>query len=1594
MNGRKKISGTLRFEDSSADSVDIAAQFEKIFDILHDRFKAPMNHSSAAPGSPNLSKEDHALPFPVVLTFQERPGEPLSIEVMRLFGDVFDEVLALAKKLPGSLGTGAALLDSLRSFIEKNLKDGASSLANNAVRLKSGLRALSERTNSDIRTLATNQRGALLLENELGLKKDELWRLMEMLGFTDPTAEVDGQSGNKKTMPPTGQEPGGGAASADKPVTPPEDPALPNPVESVIPFETTQLLGWLTKETVTSTDTHSSATDNYIRYGFILGGVVRFPDDGTDYGAWARFDVIGPDGAQLLTHYIEHNEFEGWLAAEEKTGVEVVIEPTQELRAAFLRESRPKAVEARETVKGRLWFSDGQPFGVRTLAIFSPPGFSHLADECCPPKEFQIHTDDGCCDDEDDIPPVLLAPQALAVARTDESGYFEFDYPKHTTISTQHALLRVSGLLLPLGLKLQGEAQAGPYRFPEPILLEVDSQLRNGNLDEITSKLTTDCGCNDLGFGDRDRAVDEFNFDIVVRTTDPMVTRSYLEIAPGSADSIAPSNPIDGLFRVPLTRRDPIVWDKTPLITQAATISHGRVLTVKQVWRADGYSLGDLRYSLPLAPLQKKNIAVLDWGRDDNLSLDSSQENIDSLSNMASRERGISEIVNTAMNETLRGRSDSGGGGGSSGFGFSIGGLSLGSSGGSSSAWSSSSQDSTKSLAASFVNQLRDKTIQSANAYRSQRVTTVQQVSQLENVRAVTETVANRNACHAITVQYFEVLRHFRVDYELAAVRECLYIPMPIEPFDAPKALRWRSTLERFLPSRRLLDALDACQRLAMPTYPGPSKSYADENLLGTDGEMALTLVFAYPKGDINALDWRGFFELPINAPDELEQLFIALKAKTEAERLSYYTGQIVPVLAGKMISFLSFSIEHKTPAQPVPVNAQINFKRLIVSGYRADMPLRIVLTEDADIRAFKRNEVDAVWVGLSVALPSYVRIELADLLIYVTTKFRRSLLVNRTNIGSPAWVNSSGLGTPIRMPTPVLNEDLKVPETEDLMARTDLLQHLNEHLEYYHKAIWSLMDSERRFSLLDGYIAPNAGGRSVASVVDNRLVAIVGNSLVMPLSPGLRLDYFNDVAGKLDMEIDPNSSSDELLLQLYKPSIPNPSMRIAVPTRGVFAESVMGSCNSCEAIDDARNWRYWEHPLPDEPTQIDPLSTTSRAQAPTNMTPNMAPPVVVQERTNVGDAPSPFDLAKAIVAIASGSPFPDARGLQGTQQNAREALSQSYATTTKFGEMATSLNMKQQEIAGDIVKAVVSYYTGVPIPPGSSGSSSSGNKVKESINRDAASGNISSDDAKSAIGKVNDAMIASLTGDKPMSPLDKPEITSAIGAAAERGAPFSVSKGDTKVDVGERSSQVPSAGQSRWPWPFRLLQPSVAEARPQSPGPRTAEPDVFERMWQSLGIARTDADVYSDQKFLKQQRAGKPHMNMCATRLSLALHDAGAGMLFDGWSKYIVHDRNGRKLIASAENLMELLEDRLGKPLELSKSEARNYLQSPRIAHTRGIIAFKNYWRRGPNDALTGDHITLWNGDATAQDGSNVAQICFWPISLLTSFVDRNRRT
>jgi hypothetical protein len=177
-----------------------------------------------------------------------------------------------------------------------------------------------------------------------------------------------------------------------------------------------------------------------------------------------------------------------------------------------------------------------------------------------------------------------------------------------------------------------------------------------------------------------------------------------------------------------------IDWDDTPTIHQPIELAHGHVLHMREVWRPDGYSLGDLLYSLPLAPLQRRRIAVVDWERRSVSERTEALEFEEELDAFLSRDRDVREIVGTHLREDTAGgsRSTTWGAAGGIGAGFITGGFGIfgGVAGGYASSSATAWQRSSRDFSASSLQRLQDRVSQRSSALRDERSTVIQTVAQ------------------------------------------------------------------------------------------------------------------------------------------------------------------------------------------------------------------------------------------------------------------------------------------------------------------------------------------------------------------------------------------------------------------------------------------------------------------------------------------------------------------------------------------------------------------------------------------------------------------------------------------------------------------------------------------------------------------------------------------------------------------------------------------------------------------------------------------------------------------------------------------------
>ncbi|MET0500342.1 MAG: hypothetical protein ABW172_02340 [Candidatus Binatia bacterium] len=719
-----------------------------------------------------------------------------------------------------------------------------------------------------------------------------------------------------------------------------------------------------------------------------------------------------------------------------------------------------------------------------------------------------------------------------------------------------------------------------------------------------------------------------------------------------------------------LTPLNQIDWDDEPTIYQAASVAHGHLLHFKQEWRPDGYSIGDLMYSLPLAPGQKKQIAVLDWERRESAANSQALDYEESLNNTLIRDRDIGEVVTGTLNENIRASSNAT----TSGWGFGMGGAVMGVfkggtfgalagiSGGKSSSGSTAQQTSHRDSTASSLQSLSDRTTQAASAVRSQRATVIQTVSQGERVGATAESVANYNHCHAITIQYFEVLRHFAVHTRLAEVQECLFVPLQITTFDLEKCLRWRNTLEKYLVRPNLMPGFDAILRILKEKenaedYYGsigfPKSYFAEQAMKAFSGALFIEFAFFNTKEGSVGADLIAL----------LKVFGISIDAAEYNDR--YLSNRELAEMVGpRAIEFLLDSIVIETDK-----GADLRLDLTLLNRFRQNAVLQVSLRQSASTPTYiRRDLVNGIKIRLDKSKLTGVD---RDAVEQFGNKFMK-ITVRSGNLryrsDSMSQLLFSGTinndlffdGDSVYLDTPLNAEELRNPRGEDIDAANKLLHHLNENLEHYHTAIWFDMTAERRYMLLDGIIAPGkAKGRSVASVVENKLIGIAGNSLIMPVAPGNQLD--------------PTINEDFNLFEQYFNEERDP-LRISLPTKGVYAESVMGKCNACEEKDETRFWRWEESPIPDSPnTQILPLDTGTRRADPGNLQAKDFPTPMVNIQ-NAPAAPDPTGLQAMLQLIGKSDSFRDLTGLNQNQLNALATFQKTMDTAQSFGKEAAGL--------------------------------------------------------------------------------------------------------------------------------------------------------------------------------------------------------------------------------------------------------------------------------------------------------------------------------
>ena len=281
--------------------------------------------------------------------------------------------------------------------------------------------------------------------------------------------------------------------------------------------------------------------------------------------------------------------------------------------------------------------------------------------------------------------------------------------------------------------------------------------------------------------------------------------------------------------RTPMT--DPNTDNTTNLVNVLDTIKTGTpqlefgdILEFRQKWFPLTHSLGQVIYSLPLAPCESVDLALIDWSRQDTLVRQDTVVETESLLHDQRRDRSIDDTVAAALHESQGGWSLLGGIGGS--ISAPVDGMKIGAAdsfgGGISQTWGN------RDVTASSLQEIHDHVTQATSVVRTLNSTVIVQSTQKESNVVQTRTVTNHNHCHALTMQYYEVLRNFKVVTEFVRKRPIVLVPYGLVSFDTKSwgtALRFRTILAEVLLDPRLADCFDAIVRLHLcpDVYPKTS---------------------------------------------------------------------------------------------------------------------------------------------------------------------------------------------------------------------------------------------------------------------------------------------------------------------------------------------------------------------------------------------------------------------------------------------------------------------------------------------------------------------------------------------------------------------------------------------------------------------------------------------------------------------------------------------------------------------------------------------------------------------------------------------------
>jgi hypothetical protein len=774
---------------------------------------------------------------------------------------------------------------------------------------------------------------------------------------------------------------------------------------------------------------------------------------------------------------------------------------------------------------------------------------------------------------------------------------------------------------------------------------------------------------------------------------------------------------VDGTFTADETR------------PMAGTLGLGYTLWLAQRWTFQGLALGNLVYSLPLAPGEQQQVAIFE--RTDTAAVFESESFSEEqeLQESALADTSTNATFNSAFNEAINGSSAFQTDSSSSSWGGS---LILVSGGGGSSSSSGTSQsslqgqrDTTQSAAQTTHSAAENQ----AAARRTAARTGMRVATASESEQVTTTTITNHNHTRALTMQYWEVQRIYNVSTTIEGLTMTVLVPLQVV---------------RFMPGGQPQTLID-------PNQLGSRTSLLDRYcaIVKHGDVLQQALPRKYQKGLNMLLEFAADPSATVDASSASAQDVINFSVSGSFLYCETVTITVVTSRGTRLGPAYLTSAAVKPPDDTFTtqdelvqwLTAERQFGSSTLTGAVALPPS----VSRSDVVGFEIrrsfNQVSYTLASPTMQMLDFLETQLGPSANWINQALEYNLSNNglprstvtispanlESQIGGPTMQSFSAQvtdgGGVNEQYTPSINFGAQLPQQpypvpaahvppvlkyQQILEIEKMASHVVRRTLFYSKAIWASMSAEERAVMLEAYtIGVPSGGLQDASqmvpllnCVENRVLGYFGNSMMLPfIIPDSLVNPSGTSASSADGNavgagdglgdgVDP-SQIQEALLAFQMDGFASPQSTIALPTRGVLGEAVLGNSPSAEKIDLTRFWNWQDSPSDTAPS-IQPvaLPTTSPSIAAGLTAPNsltQLPSLI----NNVLTAPTPDNSLLTALGADAASQKDFSTDLTGATQLASLLTnSQNNANAARQDALATTKSLTGQAMAtiGNIV--------------------------------------------------------------------------------------------------------------------------------------------------------------------------------------------------------------------------------------------------------------------------------------------------------------------